>query len=277
MKNKIINFHTLGLCSLAALAGLAISTLSTSGLFAQRQQPLVPYSADVVERRVDHLNEVSRFNRTLARKADGSIAVKEVRFYTRDGQPVELPFTDIHDAGKRQLISLHPKIQAQTTSPLSEAKVVQLAAKPHPTCSLEGTPFADRVRIESALGQERLLSYPVVVRTISNSDSATAVTGSKTTTREWVAPDLDCLVLKRVSVVENAKGPEKATTTLEVLRVVTGDPSPSLFEVPPGLVEMPPSQVIREHAKLEGRTCKDCEQRLMENADRLYQAARAAK
>ena len=69
---------------------------------------------------------------------------------------------------------------------------------------------------------------------------------------EWKAPDLDCFTLSSTHVLSVPSGNPVATTTVETLFVVEGEPQPALFELPAGYKERSPSQLADEYARRFG-------------------------
>lgn len=230
--------------------------------------PPVPLTASMVERAInDDGTERHRFVRTLARRSDGALAVKERRFYKGpEGQPLELEFRYVQDVSKRELISIYPEINARITSRLSDRSIQALRTKPDAGCVGSG------FETDPSAPQESIAGQPVIVRarTLISKD------GSRhgPSEREWVAEGLDCFVMRREFRSSGQESSFRGSVTMEVVNISVGEPSKELFLIPAGLKEMLPSEVIKAQNDLQGIECTACDLKTGENADRRYRANR---
>jgi hypothetical protein len=77
--------------------------------------------------------------------------------------------------------------------------------------------------------------------------------GEKRYDEDWIAPDLGCYSLKRVTFRQKPGQPLIGATVTEVTRVTIGEPDPSLFDVPAGYAERSPSAILTlRNSKLLG-------------------------
>lgn len=229
----------------------------------------VPYTASVIERTVaPDGSELTRFVRTVARRSDGSIAVDERRYYRApDGRPLELPFRYIRDTEARTLVSIYPQVNARMTAQLTDRAILSLTSKPPANC------VSDGFELDSGAGG-LMAGHPVLIRKRQLVSSDQLHQGPSE--REWVAPGMDCLVMRREAKRFDEKGVLRGTSITEVMEVTAGPPPRQLFAVPAELQEMTPSEVMAAQNRLQGIECTDCSRKAVENADRFYFAHRPA-
>lgn len=262
-----INRRT-ALMAISLFSGGALAALSIgANLSLASDEKAVTFTAEFLQRRVDaDGGERYRFERTVARKSDGSRAEKEIRYYRSQGKDVILPSQHVWDTQSRKLIAAYPQVHGKITTTLSDTAVQRLSAHPRATCPQSGF---DPVNP----GDTSIASIPVVVRQmrVEAKDEQ-----PETRIREWVAPSLGCVVLKRQQQWFDATNqPLPGDVVLEVVRLTQGEPSAEAFQVSGNLREMSPSEVMTAQNALQGRTCTDCDRKAMENGDRYYFANRA--
>jgi hypothetical protein len=88
--------------------------------------------------------------------------------------------------------------------------------------------------------------------------------------KQWVLPELNCVVLQEESITKGPNGELRGTRYLDFVSLTPGEPDPALFAIPSDYVEMTPSQVMLAQNKQEGKDCRECEKNLLEHADRNY-------
>jgi len=103
-----------------------------------------------------------------------------------------------------------------------------------------------------------------------------AKTGTVRRFDTYVAPDLDCFVLKRIGTTTTPSG-QSATTTTEVSNIVIGEPNAELFTVPANYTERSPSAIFAESARTEGIECVACASKRAKQLDEQYNKKRASK
>lgn len=91
--------------------------------------------------------------------------------------------------------------------------------------------------------------------------------GSKDRLEKWISPELGCWALKEVATHNG-----QILTTKFAKSVVSGEPDPSLFDIPSGYTEMAPTDQINEYHRemQDGRECRTCSQVL----DQTYENKR---
>jgi hypothetical protein len=94
------------------------------------------------------------------------------------------------------------------------------------------------------------------------------------TTQEWLAPGLDCLPLRVSAVMKNTDGSVFGRYTEEVSDIRLGEPDKSLFEVPAGLAEHSPSEVMAAEMPQRGEPCVGCKSSAVAAADANYSKRR---
>lgn len=145
------------------------------------------------------------------------------------------------DLERKLRVSVDPATQSITTYPQSN-RMIETAKRILSSCADD--PSAEH---RSILGQ----------RVFKRVDNKT--TGMRTTRSEqWIAPNLNCFALEeKVAVYRN--GRLLGRVVRETVSLVVGEPNPSLFAIPSGFTERPPSAVFKELAQ-RGTACTACEQ-----------------
>jgi hypothetical protein len=94
---------------------------------------------------------------------------------------------------------------------------------------------------------------------------------SKASTTTYVAPSLNCMVLKQEDEWKDASGAIVSRTVKEATAVVKGEPPASLFEIPAGYIKSKPSEMSMGLAQLYLKgECPECLRRANERADMTY-------
>jgi hypothetical protein len=245
---------------------LALALLGTAGSYGWRllaaQSAHQPFTATSTERLIlADGSEKYRFEKTSYRRSDGSLASNETRYYQSQGKAVALRFQVIEDLRMQQLTSVYPEVQTKMTSRLTPGRAANLAAAPN-NCARAGfetvtggAPF--QVSGFSAIERKRITA---------------SVEGQPATEdREWVIPPLGCFVARYERRWIDDKGAYLPGSLIrETAKISAGEPPASIFDVPPGLREMSPSQVMTAQNAIQGRTCTECDRKAMENGDRAY-------
>lgn len=204
--------------------------------------------------------EVNSMTTTLATRADGSTVKIKREFDLKGRQPeVAIETREIHDVQQRTHVEVHPSVQSKITMRMDEATAARLASRPAAGC-------ADGAATEGGAANARLLGFPVVKKTRTSGARAQQTM----TVEEWVAPGLDCLPLKVSAVLQEADGRVVSRATQEVTRVRVGEPDATLFEVPSGLTERSPSEVMAADMAQRGTQCRRCVSAGVVNADENY-------
>ena len=197
----------------------------------------------------------------VAIRADGSTVIQHLRTVSVDGSTRVLTRREIADVALRRDVTLFPEVQAKISSQLEDASVMRLQAKPEPGC--RGASPDPNLRM--------ILGHDVLKRETSQE----AANGRKIEQREWLAPGVDCLLLRSEAVLKDAaSGAVLGRETREAAQVTVGPPDAALFEVPAGFAEMSPSEVMAAEAKLMGVACSACDTAVGQRADQRYRQAR---
>jgi hypothetical protein len=96
-------------------------------------------------------------------------------------------------------------------------------------------------------GSELLMGYPVVMVSL---DKRPMRSGMNLKTTNWLAPSLDCQVLRSLWEVTDDAGNLITSTDRRVTNVVMGEPSGVLFDVPPGWTERGPTSSEEEYLRI---------------------------
>lgn len=250
---------------LAILFAAGAGILVNQEAWAQSQSELVPYTAEAVEVRINaDGTERSRRVRTIAHNSGGSRAVHETRYYrSSDGVARQHSVNHIWSAEGRRRVSVYPLIGASVTSTVSEEAVQALRTKPSPDCSggrgwspVENTP------------EQTLAGQSVIVRRRQLETTDRLHSGPVET--EWIAPALDCLVMRREVKRLDEQGAVIGEIRMDVTHVTSGAPEADLFALPEDLQEMTPSQVLKAQNGVFGIDCAECVLNSAEIADERY-------
>jgi hypothetical protein len=159
---------------------------------------------------------------TVAVRSDGSKV--ESRLFTIGG--IEAEQKTISDLTLRRSVDVEGLTQSVTTYPMSSAELRQARIRATRTCPGD----ADSPH-------EILLGYSVVKTTLHQGDRRI---------ESWMAPDLNCFILKQSVYGKSADAP---STITEAHSLVVGEPDPLLFSIPRGYRERSPSQVDAEFSR----------------------------
>jgi len=193
---------------------------SNSRALAQATMQPVPFTAEVLERRLDATGtEKYRETSLSAMRGDGT-TIRIIHRTFPDGKTYE--FKTIIDVVHSTRIVLDQATESRTTYPLSN-RSVQLLVNSTAYCGLN----LDTERMTTA-GYEAL-----------RQDNST----KKLTAVRWLAPALNCFPLKETT--------QSATSTnsREVTSVRLGEPDATLFVIPDNYTERTPSQVFNEFVR----------------------------
>jgi hypothetical protein len=250
--------------SIGIVLGIAFTLLQTT---RASSQPGVPYSAEFLQRRVNpDGTERYRFERTIARQANGSRAEIERRHYRSQGKDVMLPTIHVWDTKSRQLTAVYPEVRAKITTALTDAAISQLSMQADSDCVVSG------FQTIATDTQNTIAGIPVFLRERKIPASGRQ---PETRIREWVAPSYDCLVVKKTQQWFESGNLLPGEVTMDLVRLTPGEPPSEAFVIPAGLQEMSPSQVITAQNAVQGRECTECDRKAMENGDRFYYSNRA--
>jgi len=169
---------------------------------------------------------------TYARKSDGSW-VEAATIESPQGDAGELiSFVDVPSA---RHVDLEPFTKLSMTFYLTPSELQ------HEVDRDESCPRA----VSAAPAEhERILGYDVVKLT----EEGRAPNNGKEVTEAWVAPELNCYVLRKSASLSD--GPHNE---IEVTDVTEGEPPPTMFDVPAEYVERSPSQLSAEWAARFGQ------------------------
>lgn len=194
-----------------------------------QEEPHKAFTAFQVEKRFDGKGvERYREERIHAVRADGSWAWMAQR-PGPDGRLYDMG--EIHDLQKRELIEIDGATQSVQTYKLDDTDVASDKAVDH-SC---------RSNAERSIVAGHEVSKVLTPRDGSSSDAV-----------ELRAPDLNCFSLHQENTKWGFSAKVEAKTTRETAFVILGEPSPTLFSVPPNYVERSPAQAAAEYERLFG-------------------------
>ena len=196
-------------------------------------------------------------------RRDGSVRQRVRKWWTPAGDPGPARneyFERIHlwDLATRKEVHLYPTLGFKSTLVLRDAEARRLLARGSTPC--EGVPDG------AAAGE------PVVRRTVHQEESPG---GNRIVINERRAPALGCFALVRWIETTDRTGKLVARHVREVISIRRGEPEARDFEVPPGLVEKTPGEIMLADAARRGQPCSDCARATAARADRRYAERRA--
>lgn len=188
----------------------------------------------------------------IAVRSDGSRAQVRTRTAPDGTQHEQKTIIDV-TARKRLLVD--GLTDSLTTYPLSEKAVLHYAVRPVPSCK-----GADEEAGE-------MFGFPVRRREREVNDG-----GDTIHFEEWVAPELNCMVMKRVVRIGEPGGPLRLASVEEITTLTRGEPAASMFALPDRpLTERSPGEVFAEYSRRYGKPVNAGAAAIL---DRSYQAHR---
>jgi len=174
--------------------------------------------------------EIARTEQLLiAVRSDGSRAQVRTRTAPDGTQHEQKTIIDV-SARKRLLVD--GLTDSLTTYPLSEKAALHYAVRPVPSCR-----GADEEAGE-------MFGFPVRRREREVNDGRDTIHFE-----EWVAPDLNCMVMKRVVRIE-----DRLASVEEITTLTRGEPAASMFALPDRpLTERSPGEVLAEFSRRYGK------------------------
>lgn len=169
---------------------------------------------------------LSTASHVFARSADGSFVI------TSKGLAVSSSAMTrrVLDIKSKRTVTVDPNTMSLTTYPHTDADV-ELYRNPPISC----IQHPDFVLDKNA--QEKIYGFDVV-------RYSGLIPGSENRTERWIAPQLNCIVMREnVTLPGGGKHTKKHTKEIKTLSI--GEPDPSFFEIPTaGYTERSPSEVL---------------------------------
>jgi hypothetical protein len=186
---------------------------------------------------------------TFARMGDGSWVEAATIESPQGGAGELISFVDVASARN---VDLEPFTKSSMTFYLTPSELQ------HEVDRAESCPSA----ISAAPAEhERILGYEVVKLT----EEDRAPNNGKEVTEAWVAPELNCYVLRKSASLSD--GPHNE---IEVTDLTEGEPPPAMFDVPAEYVERSPSQLSAEWAARFGQPFLGRESTVQRLDERYY-------
>jgi hypothetical protein len=130
--------------------------------------------------------------------------------------------------------------------------------------------IAPKCAISASSLRGNMLGYEVVRNVVDRKTASRLIR-----TEEWLAPALDCLVMKKTISFGKAEADLHISNINEIVEIKIGEPSPALFERPTDYTERSPSQQSAEYAKRYPEAfCAACTKN-DQDMDALYYRRRA--
>ena len=102
--------------------------------------------------------------------------------------------------------------------------------------------------IDSSPTPGTILGYRVVKKI-----DTTPIDGRLSRYEEWVAPELNCHLLRLADIDVTDPNAPVIRTQVEVVEIIPGEPDGSMFETPSGFTERSPEDIEREVARRKGK------------------------
>ena len=245
--------------TVASIAAAVVGWLAAPQIFfAQNAGHWTPLAAEmtILDQSPEGATVTSRKS-LLAVRADGSRA--DLFLETNQKPDGKRKVTLLNE---RRQVMVDPSTESNTTYPLTAYSVQKQSQRP--ACE----PAA-------ALEKGTILGYTVYRFSREDDYKQSLVKWD-----EWLAPDLNCMALRSISEgIIAASGKPLGRQTVEVTRIVLGDPSAELFAIPPTYTERSPSEVFREvdrrrAAGVGPKACASCDPSTNQKLDRVYHTAR---
>jgi hypothetical protein len=210
--------------------------------------------------------KVGEEERVVAIRSDGSRAAMVVRavWFGEDA----LKIRHVMDLRLREEFTVYPEIKSISTVPVSVEAVEIYSRKPDSSCSIGG-PWRTGREVDSSPDPPAILGQRVIKVSWERLDS-----GRKTVTVEWLAPELDCFSLKRISARYDLEGKLLAENVHTVTSIRLGEPDQELFDKPAGMTERTPSEIRAAAGYLKGVPVAPGEEPGLALQDAAYQRRR---
>lgn len=236
--------------------GMRLATHAAPRVYAQTGRS--GFTATILTKQYDAQgNSYATFSTTFAKRPSGSTST--IREGFRNGQSSK--HTSIRLVEEFKEVNAYNDSRSKSTIRLSPERVTLLVAHPDAQCtSAPGT-------FDPASNPQTLQGFAVVKKLSKEGgpDNKTAVTES------WLAPELDCLVMKKTRELTDAHGTVIHREVAEVVQVEVGEPDPRLFALPDDFIERSPSEAyFAEAVRLGDKKCVKCQSSTLSNSDRLY-------
>lgn len=218
-----------------------ISTVAERMLRAQHSG-LVPLTAERVNVAYDATGNVSRrTTETYARRSDGSWAHR--RFSTSANGAVFYVQT-LMEANLSRSRTFDSRTRSVTTIGYPPSEMEPYKSKPRDCRTDDPQQFDTVLDIKVLKVTTRLPSMP----------------GKERIVEEWIAPSLDCFPMRQI-FYEGGSGRLAPVFEKRVSVISVGVVDGALFTPPPNYEERPPSFVLGEHKRLQGKggICTQCE------------------
>ena len=238
MRRRLIRVIQFVLATAGAFAlGTAIDALNTARLKADNSRSAFTARTLTIYSNPDG-SEVMRESGVEAYKSDGSWAINLQRHLQIPGRPAEShEIRKILDLPARRRVTIFPFAESKSTMALSDEGARHLNTR-HDCLSTSTT---EHQSIELILG------YRVVKKI-----DTTPIDGRLSRYEEWVAPELNCYLLRAADIDVTDPTAPVMRTQLEVVEIIPGEPDGSMFETPAGLTERSPEDIDREIARRRG-------------------------
>jgi len=210
--------------ALVASAGFFLTRTLT---IKSQQSGFTPFTATMESRSYNPDGTLSSSHQRLYAVRSNGTKIEILKIPTPDGRLTDGKSVTDLDAGL--MVSAVEATESLITHPLRAETVAKYRRAPT-ACTSD--PTAEHSKI---------LGYDVV-----RVKREWHVAGRFTLVDKWVAPALNCFALKSTSTGGAEGEPASYPYVQEVLFVLPGEPSPSLFEIPVGYVERSPSEMNAE-------------------------------
>jgi hypothetical protein len=228
VQTRIMQFHNylrVGCAAVVLAAGVFIVHQVRS------QTPVSTYTVHMLSRSEDMRSGTTfSMRHVFAVRSDGSTVAQNI--VDRNGDVSVTSHITLPGEQKTVLVS-HKLRRISTQHLPASATPDHLLYRSAPCNNAEGS------------GHAQAREYVAGIQTIK----FVSVT-SKASTTTYVAPSLNCMVLKQEDEWKDASGAIVSRTVKEATAVVKGEPPASLFEIPAGYIESKPSEMSMGLAQL---------------------------
>ena len=245
MRNKLTRILQFVLATAGAFAlGTAIDALNTARLKADNSQSAFTARKLTIYSNPDG-SEVMRESEVEAYKSDGSWASNIQRHVQIPGRPAEShEIRKIIDLPARRKVTIFPFAESMSTVALSDEGARHLNTR-HDCLSTRETTEHQSIELSPTPGT--ILGYRVVKKI-----ETTPIDGGLSRYEEWVAPELNCYLLRAADIDVTDPTAPVMRTQLEVVEIIPGEPDSNMFETPVGFTERSPEDIDREIARRRG-------------------------
>ena len=247
MRNKLTRVLQFVLATAGAFAfGTAIDAVNTARLKADNSQSAFTARTLTIYSNPDG-SEVMRESGVEAYKSDGSWAINLQRHVQIPGRPAEShEIRKILDLPARRNVRIVPFAESMSTVALSDEEAQHLNTR-HARHDCLST--AEHQSIELSPSPETILGYKAVKKIET---PPTPIDGRLTRFEDWVAPELNCYLLRSANIDVTDPTAPVMRTQLEVVEIIPGEPDGDMFDIPAGLTERSPEDIEREIARRKG-------------------------